>query len=151
MASSPDFVAHCVELFESLGAARAKGMFGGHGLYVDDVFIAVLADDVLYLKVDDTTKPQFEAAGRQAFIYEAGGGKKVSLGFWTAPEDAIESPALFRPWARLAMEAALRARNKKKPAAQKAAKKTPPVKTRAGAATKKATPTRPKPSGPRQR
>ena len=30
------------------------------------------------------------------------------MGYFTAPEDAMESPALMQPWARLALEAALR-------------------------------------------
>jgi DNA transformation protein and related proteins len=110
------FVAHCLELLAPLGAVRAKRMFGGHGLYVDEVFIALIAFDQLYLKVDDQTRSQFEAAGCRPFTYD-GKAKPVTMSYWTAPEEAMESPALMQPWARLAIAAALRARAAKAPAA----------------------------------
>ncbi len=111
MAGAPDhFVEHCLELFASLGHARARRMFGGHGLYVDDLFIAIVAADRLYLKVDAESRPAFEAAGCAPFVYGAK-SRSISLGYFTAPDDAVDSPAAMQPWARLALEAALRASN----------------------------------------
>lgn len=123
MAVSPDFVAHCIELLSPLGPARSRRMFGGHGFYVDDVFVALIFGERLYLKADAQTRPRFEAADCEPFVYD-GAGKQVTISYWTAPDDAMESPLLMRPWARLAMEAALRARNAKpKKAAKKATQK----------------------------
>lgn len=103
----PDpFVAHCVELLAPLGSVRSKRMFGGHGLYLDEHFVAILTRERLYLKTDASTQTQFEAAGCEPFVYE-GGGRTVQLGFWTVPAEALESSALMAPWARLAMQAAL--------------------------------------------
>ncbi len=125
MAVSPDFVAHCIELLNPLGPARSRRMFGGHGFYVDDVFIALIFGERLYLKADAQTRPRFEAQGCEPFVYD-GAGKQVTINYWTAPDDAMESPVLMLPWARLAMEAGLRARNAKpKKAASKPAKKAP--------------------------
>jgi DNA transformation protein len=112
MAAPSEFAAYCAELLGALGPVRTKRMFGGHGFYVDDIFIALAASDRLYLKADVQTRPRFEAAGCEPFSYD-GSGKQVTLSYWTAPDDAMESPALMLPWARLAMEAALRARNAK--------------------------------------
>ncbi|SHN04784.1 TfoX/Sxy family protein [Rhizobacter sp. OV335] len=128
--SSPkdEFARYCVELLGSLGPTRSRRMFGGHGFYVDDVFIALIFEERLYLKADDATRARFEQAGCQPFVYEGGQGKSVSISYYTAPDDAMESPALMRPWARLAMEAGLRA------AAAKARK---PVKPRAAPAKTK--------------
>jgi DNA transformation protein and related proteins len=103
------FVQHCLELLSPLGAPRARRMFGGHGLYVDDVFVAIVAGEVLYLKVDSSTRPSFEATGSQPFVYDAK-GKRMAMSYWCAPGDTMESPALMLPWARLAMQAALAAR-----------------------------------------
>jgi DNA transformation protein len=114
-------VDHCLELFAPLGAARAKSMFGGHGLYVDDLFIALIAAERLYLKVDDQTQPLFAAAGCEPFVYE-GGAKPMTMSYWTVPADAMESPALMQPWARRAIEAALRARATKPAAAPRKAR-----------------------------
>ncbi|MBI3369991.1 MAG: TfoX/Sxy family protein [Burkholderiales bacterium] len=111
------FADHCVELFSALGRARAKRMFSGHGFYVDDLFIALMISGRLYLKTDDESRPRFEAAGCEPFGYETKAGERVVMSYWSAPEQAMESPALMLPWARLAMASALRAANSKRPAA----------------------------------
>ena len=129
-------VDHCLELLAPLGAVRARRMFGGHGLYVDDLFIALLAYERLYLKADEATRECFAAAGCEPFVYD-GKGKAVTLGYWTVPAEAMESPQLMQPWARLAIEAALRARAAKPSAA--------PRKARAAAPKARATPVRRKP------
>lgn len=113
MAADRPFVTHCTELLAPLGRVRSRRMFGGHGFYVDDLFLALIAFDRLYLKADAQTRPRFEAAGCEPFVYD-GQGKSVTMGYFTAPEDAMESPGLMQPWARLALEAALRARAAKK-------------------------------------
>ena len=136
MAAAPnEFVAHCLDLLGSVGPARSRRMFGGHGFYVDNLFIALIAYERLYLKVDAATRADFEAAGCQPFVYD-GAGKSVTLGYFSAPEEAMESPPLMQPWARLALAAALRARAAKPPArapkaqarARKGSAKTAPKK-----------------------
>jgi DNA transformation protein len=84
-------------------------MFGGYGLYIDDVFVAIIAGDNLYLKADDQTQVRFETAGCRRFEYTAR-GKQHALGFWSVPPEAMDSPSLMQSWARLALEAGLRAR-----------------------------------------
>ena len=111
MAAKDAFAEYCAELLAGLGPVRVKRMFGGHGIYVDDLFVAIVVGETLYLKADGQSAARFEQAGCTAFSYEAKAKKRVSLNYWSAPADAMESPALMRPWARLAMEAALRARN----------------------------------------
>jgi DNA transformation protein len=112
MASRDAFANYCAELLSALGPVRVKRMFGGHGVYVDDVFIAIVTGETLYLKADPETMPRFEAAGCAPFTYAAKGKKQVSLSYRAVPAEAMDSPALMRPWAALAMEAALRARGK---------------------------------------
>lgn len=133
---SDEFVAWCRELLAPLGCVRTRRMFGGHGAYVDEIFVALIARDVLYLKVDDATRPKFLAAGCAIFEYHTAAGRYGSLGYFSAPAEAMESPALMLPWARLAMMAALRARNAQPAQARRqagavvrarpAARKTPP-------------------------
>ena len=110
MAAKDAFAQYCAELLSGLGPVRVRPMFGGHGIYVDDLFLAIVVGEVLYLKVDAQTMGRFEAAGCAPFVYTAKGRGRVSLNYRAAPAEAMESPALMRPWARLAMDAALRAR-----------------------------------------
>ena len=125
------FVEHCRELLGGIGTVRVARMFGGHGLYVDAIFVALVAGDTLYLKTDAATTPAFEAAGCHPFAFEAR-GKRVVTGYRSAPDAALESADQMQPWARLALEAALRAR-----AAKRA---SPRRKSAAAAPAKKAKP-----------
>ncbi len=102
-------VDHCLELLAPMGALQSRRMFGGHGLRIDGLFMALIAYDRLYLKTDTMTRPAFAEAGCEPFVYE-GKGKPVTMSYWTVPPQALESPELMRPWARLAVEAALRAK-----------------------------------------
>ncbi len=109
-AARPAFVEHCSELLSPLGTVSVRRMFGGWGLYVDGLFIALIAFERLYLKADARTREHFAAAGCEPFSYPGRDGQKVTLGYWTAPPDALDAPALMTPWARLALQAALAAR-----------------------------------------
>ena len=103
-----EFVDHCLELLGRLGPCRARRMFGGHGVYVGEVFIALVATEQLYLKVDAQSQPAFAAAGCRPFTYEAK-GKPMTMAYWTAPDDAMDSPDIMSTWGRRALDAALRA------------------------------------------
>ncbi len=117
-ATNPEFVQHCLDLLAPVAPCTAKRMFGGWGLSTEGLTLAIIADlgdgERLWLKVDANTLPQFEAAGCKPFVYLAK-GKPMTMGYRSAPEDAMESPALMRPWARLALDAAVRAQAGKKP------------------------------------
>ena len=116
-------VSHCLELLSPLGRTSSRRMFGGRALYIDDLCMALIFDDALYLKVNDDSRAAFERAGCRPFIYETKDGDHQMLGYYTAPEEAMESPAEMVPWARRALAAAVAARAKapkKKAAAAKA-------------------------------
>jgi DNA transformation protein and related proteins len=124
-------VEHCLELLAPAarggrGGVRAKRMFGGHGLYVDELFIALIVFDKLFLKANTLTQPQYQAAGGEPFVYDAK-GKQVAVNYWTVPAEAMDSPQAMLPWARLAMQAALAARAPRKgtPALKPRATKRP--------------------------
>lgn len=117
MGNDDGFIEFLHELLEPLGVVSTRRMFGGHGVYCDGVFIAIVVDGKLYLKVDGETSAAFARAGSAPFVYESK-GTPVQMSYWNAPEEALDSPEQMRPWARLAIDAALR-----KPAAAKAARK----------------------------
>jgi len=93
-AALPDFVLHCVELLSTAGPVRVNRMFGGYGFYVDGLFVAIVAYDRLYLKGGADNRARFEAEGCEPFRYSAKDQTQVSLSYWSAPADAMESPAL---------------------------------------------------------
>jgi DNA transformation protein len=127
-AKSQETVRWCCELLAPLGAVRAKRMFGGHGLYVDEVFVAIIVGDDLFMKTDEASRPTFEAAGSHPFEYMSAAGKKQAMSYWSAPAEAMDSPAQMLPWAREALASALRARANKPPAKPRAARAKPTAK-----------------------
>ena len=116
-----DFARYCCELLASVGPLRMRRMFGGWSIGPQDLTLAIVADlgdgFKLWLKASPETQPRFEAAGCARFSYAAQ-GKLRSMGYYSAPEAAMESAHEMAPWAQLALQAALAARSK--PAAQRA-------------------------------
>lgn len=111
MAVSPEFVDYILEQLAPLGGITHRRMFGGVGLSRHDLFFALIAEDTLYLKVDDANRADFEAAGCEPFK-PFGGDKAMS--YWSAPLDALEDPDLLAAWAGKGVEAAARAKAKPK-------------------------------------
>ena len=64
---------------------------------------------MLYLKADDLNRTDLERAGSAPFVYEAK-GRRATMTYWRAPDEAMESRAAMAPWARSALAAALRAK-----------------------------------------
>jgi len=131
--SDTGFVSHCLELLSPLGSTSSRRMFGGHALYIDGLCMALIISDTLYLKVDDTHRALFERAGCRPFTYAGKHDEVHVMSYYTAPEEAMESPAEMMPWARRGLAAAVAARAKappkKKAAAKAPTKKSPEKRT----------------------
>jgi DNA transformation protein len=110
------------DLFAPLGGVRFRRMFSGLGIYRDGVMFALVASDVLYLKVDDTTRGAFENEGCVPFRYEAR-GKSVTMSYWRLPERLFDEPEEFRDWALAAVRVADRAKVRTGPAGKRASGK----------------------------
>jgi DNA transformation protein len=100
-------------VLDQLGRAtervRMKSMFGGAGVYAGELFFAIVSDDVLYFKVDDTNRPDFAARGMGPFSPFGEGGEVMQ--YYQVPEELLEDPDELRPWVEKAI---LVAANKKK-------------------------------------
>lgn len=121
--SPPDTteIDHLLELLEPVGALRARRMFGGWGIDLDGVMFAIVIDGELGLKVDDGNRERFQAEASQPCLYVKQ-GKPMPMSYWHAPEAALDSPEAMTPWARLALDAAMRKqqagpKRKRKPSA----------------------------------
>ena len=106
----PEIVEHALALFAPLGRIRVRRMFGGYGFYCDGLFFALVAWDTLYLKADAAAQAPFVEAGCQIFRDTRPDGREFSMGYWSAPDEALDGPDAMRPWARRAIECALRNR-----------------------------------------
>src|SRR5439155_10680481 len=93
---------------------RTRRMFGGVGVYADDLFFALMDDDVVYFKVDDATRKDFEAAGSHPFRpFE---GASEMNGYRSVPACVLEDTDALAVWVGKSVAVAERA---KKPDAKK--------------------------------
>lgn len=108
MKNSPDFVAWAVELLGPVGGISVRAMFGGHGLFKEGRMFALIAGDVLYLKVDSGNVGDYQAVGAQSFRPFADSRRQMP--YREVPAAVLEDGELALAWGRKAFEAALRAR-----------------------------------------
>ena len=111
MAVTPSYRSFVVEQLEHVALITAKSMFGGVGLYADEYFFALIANDQLYFKVDDTNRPDFEAAGMEPFRPY---GDDRAMKYYEVPIEVLEDVDALRAWATKAIDVARRAKKGKK-------------------------------------
>ncbi len=112
MAVSPGFAGFVVEQLDGCGPIATRRMFGGVGIYAGDVFFAIIDDDVLYLKADDTTRRDFVRAGGQPF--RPYGDERGSTQYYSVPVAVLEDADALAAWGKKAIAAAVAAKSHKK-------------------------------------
>lgn len=112
MTASEGFKDFITDQLASFGPVRIRNMFGGAGVYADDVMFALIADDTLYLKADESSVPAFEAEGMGPFTYKAEGRKPIAMSYWELPPRLLEEADELAEWARQAQTIACAAKAK---------------------------------------
>lgn len=118
MSDNSEYLTYLIDQFAPFGHVTARSMFGGIGLFHQKLMFGLVADDVIYLKVDDQNRSEFEDAGLAPFIYYKG-DKPFSLGYYQMPDTAMDDTAELVHWARSGYDAAVRADRKKPPSKRK--------------------------------
>ena len=118
MAVSKEFLEFISEQLEGFGPVDVKRMFGGAGIFREGLMFGLIADECLYLKADDETRPDFENDGSGPFLYEKN-GKTMEMSYWRLPERLYDEPEEFTEWARHAFSVALRTDAAKPPSQRK--------------------------------
>ena len=117
MPVSPGFNSFVVEQLEGCGPIATKRMFGGVGIYSGDVFFALIDDDILYLKVDDSTRPEFVRAGCGPF--RPYGDERETMQYYSVPVAVLEDADALTKWGKKAIAVAVAAKARKKPRQKK--------------------------------
>jgi DNA transformation protein and related proteins len=106
MAVSRGFREFVVDQLSGLGEVRTRAMFGGVGLYLDDLFFGLLDDDTLYLKADDGNRALFEKAGSRPF--RPSPDRPETMQYYDVPLRVLEDVDALTDWAKAAIGAAHR-------------------------------------------
>jgi DNA transformation protein len=108
---SEEYITYILDQLQCVGPVVSKRMFGGAGLYLEGVFFALIANDVLYFKVDDSNRKDYEAMGMGPFRPYR--DKPTTMQYYEVPADVLEDEETLRLWADRAFEAARRKRKKR--------------------------------------
>jgi DNA transformation protein len=87
----------------SLGDITTRSLFGGHGLYWNDVIFGIVFDHRLYLKVDDQSRGDFLARGMGPFRPNE---RQTLKSYYEVPSDVLRDGGELISWAREAIRAA---------------------------------------------
>ncbi|MFE0754381.1 TfoX/Sxy family protein [Inquilinus sp. NPDC058860] len=108
MAASDGFIEFLRDQFALLGPIATRRMFGVTGLFCEGVMFGVMAEDALYLRVDDHNRAAFrEAKAYPPLSYEKQ-GRTIDLSFWRVPDRLFDEPDELIGWARAGLAAAHR-------------------------------------------
>lgn len=111
MAVTPSYRVYVLEQLERVAPVSARSMFGGVGIYADGLFFALMDNDTLYFKTDETNRPDFEAAGMAPF--RPFGEGTQAMHYHELPGELLEDAEELRPWMEKALQVARRAKKRK--------------------------------------
>jgi DNA transformation protein len=100
------------QLARCVADVRARSMFGGVGIYGGELFFALIADDTLYFKVDDSNRRDFEAAGTGPFRPYGDNGEVMQ--YYRVPDELLEDAEALRPWVDKALSVARNAKRSRR-------------------------------------
>ena len=118
------FTEFVVDQLEACGPITSRRMFGGVGVYAGDLFFAILDNDLLYLKVDDSNRGDFERVGSGPF--RPYGDDSEVMQYYNVPVSILEDADALTRWATKAIAVA-RAKKASKPTSRVRAMKTTPA------------------------
>ena len=87
-----------IDLMSEIAGISSKAMFGGFGLYKDGVIFAIVADDRLFFKADDSNRAKYEAAGSSPLTYDTSKKKDIALSYWEVPAEIQEDREALTRW-----------------------------------------------------
>lgn len=100
---SASFRDYVLTQLDELGDVTARAMFGGVGLYRNGVFFGIVAGDVVYFKVGEANRRDYEQRNAQPFRpYK----DRPSTNYFAVPVDVLESAQELAAWARKSLRVA---------------------------------------------
>ncbi len=108
MVASDSFTEFLREQLTPMGRVTMRRMFGKTGVFCDGLMFGMVADDTLYVRVDDHNKSIFKESESVPPLNYEKQGRIIDLAFWRVPERLLDEPDELIVWARAALGAARR-------------------------------------------
>jgi DNA transformation protein and related proteins len=105
-----------------LGEVDSRYMMGGWVLYLNGVVFALVADNALYLKADETNRHRF--VERDLPPFKPFEDKEMVMSYYLAPPEIFEDNSAMRTWVELSVEAGRRGHSRKRRSVVKDSKRS---------------------------
>jgi DNA transformation protein len=123
MAIGSDFLAYVLDQLATLGSVSSRRLFGGAGLYCDEFFFGLIADDALYFRVNESNRGDYTARGMAPFRPYAD-RPHLSISYFEVPADVLENSGELIQWAKRSVEVAMGAPSPPKKRRKTSARRT---------------------------
>ena len=114
-----------LDLFAGLGSLEIRPMFGVGGMFCDGTMFAVIADERVFLKTDETSRADFVRQGAAPFVYRMRDGAEIVTSYYELPARVFDDPDEAVVWARRAHGIALRSPGSQRKQRKPLKRKTP--------------------------
>ena len=111
MPVSPQARLKIINGLSRIAPVDARSMFGGVGLYSDGLFFGLIANDILYFKVDDSNRGDYETEGMGPFCPYGPGS--TTMQYYRVPEQVFLKVRNLKVWMEASLLVARRASQKK--------------------------------------
>ncbi|MBI5059926.1 TfoX/Sxy family protein [candidate division KSB1 bacterium] len=121
MPISDSYLDYIMERLAVLGKVHCRKMFGGAGIMVPvrgelkPAMFAIIDDDTLYFKADDTNRADYTVRGLSQWVYDPSKPEKSRMPYFPVPADVLEDDDLLREWGQKAISVARNRRSARKP------------------------------------
>ncbi len=105
MKVSPEFLNFVMERLSPIGDIKGRAMFGGYGIFHEDLMFALISEGSLYFKVNDSNRDIYEKAGSKPFPH--------GISYWEVPTEVFEDTTKLHGWANISITIAHEAAKKK--------------------------------------
>ena len=108
MVASTEFATFLRDQLAPLGYITMRRMFGKTGVFCEGVMLAMVTENILYLRVDSQNRATFKEAESFPALNYVKKGRTIDLSFWRAPDRLFDEREELIAWARAALAAAHR-------------------------------------------
>ena len=106
MRVSPEYLGFVMDKLAPIGDVKSRAMFSGYGIFHRGLMFALITDDILYFKVNDTNRQMYQQAGSTPFPH--------GISYWEVPTEVIEDDLRLLEWVGISIDIAVKADSKKK-------------------------------------
>ena len=106
MKVSPEFLNFVMEKLLPIGGIKSRAMFGGYGIFHEGLMFALISEDTLYFKVNDSNRYSYEKAESKPFPH--------GISYWEVPTEVLEDNVKLHEWANISIQIAHEAAKRKR-------------------------------------